>query len=416
MTSLPTNPQQPPQFALARALRQPHLALLWFSQLLSAIGDHLYEIGIVWLSVQTVGSGAGWVLSAGATARLIFGLFGGVYADRWDRRRTMIAVDLIRAVAVLTLPLAALWGNLTVPHLALVAAVLGAVGALFDPALQASLPGLTREVQTLQAMNGLLDITPRMARIIGPALAGLLIAMMPLSHLFTLDGMTFLISAIALFRLAQAFQGIEREASPSVRPSLWAELAGAIRLVRANASLWWSLWGLAAINFLWSIAFSVGVALFANIMFNGDARAYGLLVGAYGVGNVISNLVVSHMPIHRPALWFFLGKTVLGVGFLVLAVAQNLPLALLGSAIAAIGGPMGDIPLLTTIQQAFPSNQIGKIYSLRMTVSGAGASLGLVAAAPLFVVVAPGVGIGACAVLMIGMGLVGIARFARGES
>ena len=137
---------------IVRALRQPHLLVLWLSQLLSSIGDHLYEIAVVWFAVQTVGTGTGWVLPAGAIARLVFGLWGGVYVDRWDRRRTLIAVDLIRAATVLTLPIATVWGSITIPHLIVVAIILGATGSLFDPALQAILPTITDDRRTLQAM------------------------------------------------------------------------------------------------------------------------------------------------------------------------------------------------------------------------------------------------------------------------
>lgn len=89
-------------------LRHTHLMILWLAKIFSAVGDRLHEIAIVWLSVQLIGSEAGFVLAAGATARLLFGLLGGVYADRWNHQKTMIGADLGRAIAVLTIP-AAWW-------------------------------------------------------------------------------------------------------------------------------------------------------------------------------------------------------------------------------------------------------------------------------------------------------------------
>lgn len=83
-----------------RALRLPQIALLWSGQVLSAMGDYLYTIAVLWITVRTLGSAAGFVAGAQALATFVFGLPGGVYADRWNRRCVMITADLLRAAAV----------------------------------------------------------------------------------------------------------------------------------------------------------------------------------------------------------------------------------------------------------------------------------------------------------------------------
>src|SRR6185312_13619776 len=80
-----------------KALRLPQIALLWTSQVLSAMGDYFYTIAVMWIAVKTSGSSAGFVAAAEAVAMFVFGLLGGVYADRWNRRITMIMVDAVRA-------------------------------------------------------------------------------------------------------------------------------------------------------------------------------------------------------------------------------------------------------------------------------------------------------------------------------
>src|ERR1051326_4312692 len=152
-----------------RVLRQRHLAILWSSQVLSAIGDYFFSIVVIWIAVQVAGSAAGIVAAAQTGAALVFGLLGGVYADRWNRRATMIAVDLVRAAAVGALSALALGGTVQLWHLVIVAVIVGSLSALFNPALQASLPALT-DASTLLAANGLMDLTRRMARALGPSL------------------------------------------------------------------------------------------------------------------------------------------------------------------------------------------------------------------------------------------------------
>lgn len=394
-------------------LARPHLLILWLAQLLSAVGDRLFEIAAVWLAVQLVGSEVGFVLTAGALARLSIGLLGGVLADRYDRQKLMVTADVVRCLAVLSLPLAAAFGSITLVQLAVVATITGGLTALFEPTLQASLPALTPDSRSLQALNGLLDVTARLARIVGPGLAGLLIAFLPLTHLFTIDAVTFGLSALAVLTLGRRYawrpevvpvkeRGLER---------VMKELRTTFALITAHKPLAWAFGALVVINLAWSAAFTVGVALLTRQVFEAGVGVYGLLVAAYGVGNVLSNLIVGGLEVKRRITLFFLGTLVLGVGFALLALAPTIPIALVGAAVGAIGGPMGDIMVLLIIQEDFPPNQIGKVYSARMTLASVGSSLGLILASPLFLLLSVRGGMLACAVLIVATGVVGLGRF-----
>ena len=399
-----------------RMLRQRHLAILWVSQVLSAIGDDLYIIAVLWTAVRVAGGGAGVVAAAGTVATLLCGLIGGVYADRWDRQYTMAAVDVIRAVTVAILPVLAWRGMLHLWHLAAVAVVVGGLGSLFDPALQASLPALARDRQTLQATNGLMDMTRRLARAIGPSLAGTLVALLSLIHFFTLDAISFVVSAIAVLSLGRRFAWtpVRSQAARGARGVI-KEIASAVRVVREHRTLAWALGSLGLSNLAWGAAFTVGAPLLADRVLRGQVGAFGLIVGAYGAGNVVGNLVIGSLTIRRRTAMLFTGRIVLGVGFLVMAVAPSLPVAMLGSAIAALGGPMGDIVLLTMIQHDLPANQIGKVYSLRMTIANAGITVGLLLAGPLYAMLSVPLGIGVCALLIIATGALGFVRFGTAE-
>ena len=173
----------------------------------------------------------------------------------------------------------------------------------------------------------------------------------------------------------------------------------------------WALSSLGVSNLAWGAAFTIGAPLLADRVLAGQVGAYGLIVGAYGVGNVIGNIVVGSMHVRRrlgDALrradrsWRWLPRH---------GDRDDAPIAFVGSAVAAFGGPMGDIVLLTMIQHDLPANQIGKVYSLRMTIANAGISLGAVVAAPLYATFSVGVGISLCAALIAMTGLVGFLRY-----
>jgi len=396
-----------------RVLKKPHLTVLWLSQVLSAMGNYFYEIAVMWTATKTVGGSAGLIIAAETTSMLVFGLLGGVYADRWNRRTVLVMVDLLRAGTVALLPLLAFAGMLQLWHFVIVAVIIGGLGALFDPALQASLPVLVSDAQTLQATNGLMEMTRRLARALGPSMAGLLITLMPLSQFFTLDAVSFVISAFAVLSLGSRFawKATIEQSKHSGVAGVWHDIRDGAQLMWGYRPLAWALITNGIINIPWSIAFIVGVPLLVAHVLAGNVGAYGLIVGAYGVGNVLSNIVVSNLTIRRRVPLIFLGKIIVGIGFLLMASATDLPLAMMGSALAALGGPMEDLMMLLMIQTELPPTHVGKVYSLRMVLASVGGSLGFLFAIPLFAHLSVPLTIVLCAALFIITGLAGLVRF-----
>jgi MFS family permease len=244
-----------------------------------------------------------------------------------------------------------------------------------------------------------------------------LIVVLPLVHFFTLDAISFLISAGAVFSLGRRFAWKPAQKENVVRgvEGVLSEITGAIKLVRAHRPLAWAMVTMGLVTLAWAAAFTVGAPLLAARVLRANVGAYGLVVGAYGVGNVLSNLMIGSLTIRRKVAMLFLGKVTIGVGFLIVAFANTLPIALLGSAFAAIGGPMGDIVLLTMIQTDFPSGQIGKVYSLLMFMGNAGMSVGLLLAVPLFAYMSVPVAIALCALVIAVSGTLGLVRFGLRE-
>lgn len=390
--------------------RQRHLLTLWLGQVFSAIGDRLYEIAIVWIAVKLTGSEAGFVLAAQAVSRLVFGLVGGVYADRLNRRSVMLASDVARAIVVLSLPLASLWGEVHLLHLMLVAVLVGALNAFFEPALIASLPKLTRSSRTLNALNALIDVTSRLARVIGPSLAGWLLVMMPISQFFTLDALSFILSALAIFSLGRHFEW-QPQRDTTASQGIFGDIREAWGYLQARPHVLWCISANGITNLSWGCVFMVGAALLVQERFQGDAGMFGIIMAVYGAGNVLSNIVVSNLHIRRRPRMVFAGALLLGIGFVLLAFAPTFIMALVASALAALGGPMMDLSLLLMIQHEFPSHVVGKVFSARAMLSNAGYALGLALAAPLFAILPLFWGILFMSLVLMVLGFVGIRKF-----
>ena len=180
-------------------LRERSMALAWSGLAFSAIADQAYLIAMSWISTEAFGSWAGWLVALGPFSVLLTVLCAGPIADRQAPLRAMIAADGARCAVLLGV--VAAWSAAGyAPAWALLSAiiVLGA-GQALRPALQVVVPAIVSDRAMLPTANALLDATERLARLAGPALAGLLSSLVSLKHLLTLDAATYAISASALW-------------------------------------------------------------------------------------------------------------------------------------------------------------------------------------------------------------------------
>jgi hypothetical protein len=396
---------------MLRALRERSIALLWGGQALSAIGDEIYRVALIWLAVGLIGEDAGYLAAAQAAALLVLCLAGGHWADGWSHRRTMIGVDALRALIVL-LPVAAFYfGRLTLPVLLVVALALSALSAFFDPALQATLPDVSPDLETLEAATGLMGTTVRLARAVGPAIVGLLGPLLPTIHFFSLDSASFAVSALSISRLRPS----PRDSCPARRErgTFRENLLAGFRAVGANSLMNDLMKVRAAVAALWGLAFGLGLALLVRRLAPDDMRAFGWTVALYGAGNVAGALFIGNMRRRRPAFVLYAGYLVMGLGFAAMGAARSLAWLGAASVFAGFGGPINDVPFFDLVQRSFPIADLPKIFRLRMAVE-TGACLLLMSFSPgLFRSFSPRTVLMACGLGIAALGAAGLA--AHGE-
>src|ERR687888_1365926 len=188
-------------------LRHRDFRLLFAGQGISRLGDGLYTAAVAWLAWSlTHQPGAVALVTVAAYAPTFLAtLIGASYADRYDRRRLMIATDLIRAAVVALAPLLLALGLLNLPLLVASTALLSLIGAPFAPARNAIVPQIAPAERLLQA-NGLLQVAFRAAFFVGPMLLAPLLTFGSLELVLALDVLTFLASAatLAAIRLSPA--------------------------------------------------------------------------------------------------------------------------------------------------------------------------------------------------------------------
>jgi len=334
-------------------LRHKPIARLWSGLVFSALGDQLYIVALGWVAVGLFGAAAGYLGATRAGIIMLAVMFGGGLADRWNRQRTMIAADLVRALVLAVLVIAwALTGAPSAWLLALAVVVLSLAEGFFNPALQTILPVLAPERDLLVATNGLMDSTDRLARLIGPGLVAMLGVVVAPIHLFGLDAASFAVSALAVASLTIPAGSAPL---PAIRTGLAAGFVTGVRALRRHRPLAFGFDTAGLMNGAWYATFFLAIPLLIAESDRDGAGLgrYGMVIACYGVSNLAGNIWVGSRGLPaRPGRQMLVGTAITGAGMLAVALvglldmsasAQGLAIAA-ASALSGFGGPLRDIP------------------------------------------------------------------------
>jgi transmembrane secretion effector len=354
-----------------RLLRQPVPRAIWLGQLLSVTGDKLYGIAVLWLVLQLTGSATlmAAVVLAESIPYVIVGFFGAGFITRAGRLQAMIRLDLLSAAAVAIIPATYLCGLKSMLLLAAVAGAVSSFRALFDPALHAVLPDAVA-ARDLQPMIALADSSDRLARAMGPSGVGLLLLVVPEIHLLTIDALTFIASAAALAMVA----GRLRSRLPLAVGDPWprGSLMDGIAEIVSKQTLRVGVAVRASCNVVWA-AFTIGVPFELTQRLHAGLSGYGLILGAFGAGNLAGNLLSGSPRVERSLLAVYcMAWALVGIAFLLLSAATSLALAVAATACAGVFTPLANVSMDTHIADVVPSERLSRVYAAqRVTVVGA---------------------------------------------
>jgi MFS family permease len=370
-------------------LRQRDYALLWFGGFISMLGDFVLFVGLPYEIFRLTGSTlatAGMVV-AYLVPSILFGSVAGVFVDRWDRRRLMVAVNLVQAAVLLALLLV---GELGLWVIYAVLVVESSVSQLFQPAQIALMPSLLSggEDQLITA-NALSGVGRHGARLIGPAVGGVIVAAGGLGAVAVVDSASFVISAgmLALIRTRPSghrFTDSIEHAALSAWGRLVNEWVAGLRVV-------WHQPVLRAMLVFFSIT-AIGEGLTSALFvpwtvgpLHSDATGYGWVLSTQAIGGLAGALVIARMgPRLKPVPLWIGSALAFGAIDLVLftypVLYPHIAPALIMLVIVGVpGAAMG--AAVTTLQQSqTQDSHRGRVVGAIGAVAGVGALFGSVGA------------------------------------
>ncbi|MFW9769971.1 MAG: MFS transporter [Candidatus Thorarchaeota archaeon] len=387
-------------------------AKLWIGQLISNVGSSIGSLALLFFAFALTGSElamAGLAMMQILPMVLFSGIIG-VYIDRWDRKKIMIAADVVRTIVTFLYPFVAVFPSIFTPltWLYILAFIYATSNAFFFPARSASIPRLVQREELVTA-NSLAQMTFQMVALIFTPLGGALMAIVAPDYLlgFLIDASTFAASAIVLVTIRTS---LVPETIPDLERSYVREMTDAVRVVKRSSIVSFLLLMFTALMLLGGMLNAIIVPFFqGELAF--DEFSFSLIMSASAVSGVIAAALLGQKSeIKRPFFLMMGAMVVVGVVFSLMAfvaVSDVISAILLMSTVGAVNVAIG-VPSAAIMQEIIEDKMRGKVFSFQsvmintaqltgMAISGVWAESVSSSRPPIFVA-----GIGAFIIGIIG--------------
>ena len=340
-------------------------ALYWTGRTISYVGDGIMVVALPWQVYELTDSPAAMGVVGGLqTASIfVFVLLGGVAADRFPRKRIIIAADLVRGAAAGVAGVLALTDSIELWHLGVLVVVFGVAQGLAGPAFGSILPQLVPDDLLLQANSAIHTVHPLTYRFIGPALGGIVIAAAGTGTAFLMDAASFLIGAVAIAFLAA--RPAARLLEEGERRTIVQDIREGFAYVRARSWLWGMLTWMLFVFPLTTAPYVVLLPFLVKNELGGDARSLGLVFAAGGVGAVLMSLVLSQVALpRRHTTFMYAAFTFATLDLIAYSLIDASWQAMVIAFVAECALTVGTLVWATLLPKAVPAAMLGRVRSL----------------------------------------------------
>jgi DHA3 family macrolide efflux protein-like MFS transporter len=336
-----------------------NIILLWQGQLVSAVGDMVYQVALGFWVLAFTGSTAvmGIVIAAGFIPRALVSPFAGVLVDRANRKAILVAMDFFRGVAVVIVAVAAFGGWLSIPLIIAAAVIIGLCAAFFDPSVTSTIPSIAAREHLVQ-VNSLFAINQSGAGILGNAIGGIMFAALGAPVLFLVNGISYLVSAFT--ELFMTIPAVKQETSEF---HFFADMKQGLKFIFAHQGMVVLMISVFSLNFLLSLS---GVLFLPYFERRGDLgpEPYGLAMAVLSAASLMGflTLVVKKIPKGRQYTWFAVSTVAFVIARLTLFSFESLPViigqfVLFGFSVSIINSIIG-----ASGQLMVPAHLRGKVF------------------------------------------------------
>jgi DHA3 family macrolide efflux protein-like MFS transporter len=355
----PTTSQEFPSYR--RTLRNRPFFLLWIAQLVSQSGDYIFEVALLWLVLELTGSAfaVAIVVTGTILPGVVLGPFLGVYIDRWDRRRTLVATNIVQGLVIAALSGLVIAGQASLTGLFVIVLMLGAGATVVRVATNAYVPSVV-PMADLPPANSLLSVSGSMNAIIGLSIGGVFVALLGVTLPIEYDALSFFAAALLLLAIPRTKISSAVSAMPGEH-NFRAELEEGFAFIRRNQFMV-EIIGIGMIVNFFSNGIAALFAPYAAFVLHGGAADYGFLEAFVAVGSLVGAGAMGRVNTHRSAgHYLFGGGIAIGGTILALGLAGTLSIALALMLALGVTLAVTNIPISVVLQAKVPSRLLGRV-------------------------------------------------------
>lgn len=343
------------------AFRSRNYRLFFIGQGISLIGSWMTQLATIWLVYHLTNSPVmlGVVGFTSQIPSFFLSPFGGVFVDRFSRHRTLIGTQILAMIQSLTLAVLALSGVIQVWHIIALSLFQGFINAVDAPARQAFVPELIEKRDDLANAIAINSTMFNGARLIGPAIGGLLIAQVGAAYCFLIDGLSYIAVIIALLAMNIKSNKYQvSSANPLKQIKDGFNYAFGFPPIRAILIL------SALVSFM-GMQYTIIVPIFAEKILQGDAQTLGFLMAASGVGALSGGIyLATRQTIVGLGKLIAFGPTILGCGLIAFSLSRFLPLSLFSLLFVGLGTILQIAAGNTVLQTIVDDDKRGRVMSI----------------------------------------------------
>ncbi|MCW5315033.1 MFS transporter [Nostoc sp. KVJ3] len=346
---------------LLPALRSKNYRLFFAGQSVSLIGTWMTQLATIWLVYDLTNSPLmlGVVGFSSQIPSFFLAPFGGVFVDRFSRYRTLIGTQVLAMIQSLTLAVLALTGVIEVWHIIALSLCQGFINALDAPARQAFVPELVERREDLANAIAINSTTINGARLIGPAIGGLLIASVGTGYCFLIDGLSYIAVIAALLAMkVKPWQYSVTDGNPLQKVKEGFVYAFSFPPIR-------SILLLSALVSLMGLQNTILVPVIAEQILKGGAETLGFLMAASGVGALTGGIyLATRQTILGIGNLIALAPAILGTGLIAFSLSKFLPFSLFTMLFVGLGTILQIAASNTFLQTIVEDDKRGRLMSL----------------------------------------------------
>lgn len=353
---------RPPQTFLA--LRHRNFRLYWVGGLVSLIGTWMQIVAQGWLVYKLTGSSAllGLVTFVGSMPTFIISVPAGVWVDLYPKRTILLVTQTLSMVLAFALAGLVMTNTVAVWHILVLSALQGVVNAIDAPARHTIVPELTTRDEMMNAI-ALNTIAFNGARVIGPAVAGILVGITGEGLAFFINGVSFMAVIIALIMIH-----LPARTTATARPPLWQTAAEGLNYIRVHPTIL-ALISMMAVTSLFGLSYNTLMPVLAGEVLGVGATGYGLMMSAIGVGAVLGGFSLATLGNFRAkGALLTTGSLLFPFTLFIIAGSQWIPLVVVALLVAGWASVSHAVLTNALLQSSVPDELRGRVMSIYQLV------------------------------------------------